>query len=1129
MAAIVKYVILLLMVYIYFAESQQDDSQTPGNNGTAVPVSAEPDPPEPRGPKGTNNLPPLPSDTQSGNQNNQPKQHRPPAPAVTPMPSDIPLPGNPLPAPLPDELPSMTMKPWEESVPIIIGPDYFCEKSPPIPIPTPQNCPTCQGACGTTACVNDNCAAKIFCSCDHLCLFFDDCCEEFVEHCPVDYDKAINMQNSLSKFQNLTEDCFNIRTAGAKTQKQRFKVGTPMVAKCPNGDECPMADRDWELKSNLNELIPIMDPHTGLNFVSYECAKCNGVDHAIPWEAQVDLMQPSGITTNDLPFIDYSLVTSIKYQQDLDVLLKKHYSRLLTVHGISVTPPNLAPIRYCPRYPVIDTCSETCNQNQELVELCTNSATIYSIIDFEIQRTFKNYYCALCAWNDNMRTFAQPSFESHLVCGKEQFLRSAAAEITSPIVLDIELQFDSETGVTLPHKIMDYCEMKPKDLMPEPVGCPTCQGKCGTVTKLFPAPNLHLDPETRIWCSCDPECLFYNDCCDRFVLYCPTEWDQGIALLQNLSEYKGAPKCFPSRIGLLGQVDIIETPMVYTCRDEEETSCTDMLKYHDHRRFNLRENVAEYIPVTDLETGIHYASVECARCNNISKFELWTTTVNLEEDLRWRMPGVDGRKWSELHLETQLPILQNLSEAGVTNIPAVTFSPPDGTVLRHCYKGYSGSVPFVKVYDKCPDSCVNEKLRDLCENGNTLYSKFLYKPNDLFLPHWNRVDPTFKNFHCAMCYYNRTMEQLCGENVPSQILCGAVGKEGPEGTKVNVGTMSLTLVFDFNIQQGEQVGHSGSGTNSERKTNDTDLQVLGIITIICMSISIICLLIRIAFQFCIPFFWSLAGRMQVQLAIALLISFVFVLIGAFVEDYHSFCYFCSVVKNFGFLATFSWMSAISFITWKIFGTDSIKHKPKTNKYNLSKISVPVWLIPTLLTAFTIMMDFVVIDNSFSPSFAQNLCWYNQRYALLMYFGIPIALCLIANIILFILTAIQLRKAFRNSKAVSKQEQKNFQVYIRLCLLMGITWILGFITPFVDHVVLNSLFVILNALQGLFLFIAFVCQKKIWDFISMKSHAHDLSSSNPSSGSSSSNTKYKTTTTELKNDVKRKYNVELKNL
>ena len=95
--------------------------------------------------------------------------------------------------------------------------------------------------------------------------------------------------------------------------------------------------------------------------------------------------------------------------------------------------------------------------------------------------------------------------------------------------------------------------------------------------------------------------------------------------------------------------------------------------------------------------------------------------------------------------------------------------------------------------------------------------------------------------------------------------------------------------------------------------------------------------------------------------------------------------------------------------------------------------------------------------------------------------------------------------------------------------MGITWILGFIAPFIDHVVVQSLFVILNALQGLFLFIAFVCQKKVWDYLTMKT-PKDTSTLVSSTGSSSgSQAKYKTTTTNVKSDVKRKSNVDSTNL
>ena len=788
MAPKVKYLILLLMMDFYLVACQMGESEAEasGGNGTAAPPPVAPDASQPRGSKWTN-LPPLPPD--SGNQNNQAQQDRPPSPAQTPMPSEIPLPGNPLPAPAPELVPIEPLEAVTPFVPIIIGPDYFCEETPPIPVPPPHNCPTCERQCGTIACPNDYCEVKRFCSCDHLCLFFNDCCEGYEEHCPAEHQKAIDMQGTLNKFEGSMESCFSLQAPVQNMKYSMRRTSTPIVVKCPNGDECPRDDNRWRFRQEFNDYIPVLDPHTGFQFASYECAKCNGIDNVIPWQVRIGFEQGPRLQGRDpenpIPFKNYSTVTSLNYQQDFDVFLQ----HTISVPEMMLNPPNLVSIRQCPTFSVTDTCSESCSQNQELVELCANSPTIYTSIKFDPQRAFRNYYCALCAWTDNMRIFAQPSFASTLVCGSDEILHPDAVQNVGPTVLDIGLQFNNETGLILPHKVMDYCEAKPRQLIPEPAGCPTCQGKCGTVSKLFPENNK------RVFCSCDPYCLFYNDCCDRLALHCPDEWEKGIDLLQNLTQYSGVPKCFPSRVNSLS----IETPMVCTCGDEEQTTCTDVLKYHDLKRFYLRENIEYYIPVTDLETGIHYASIECARCNNISKFELWKANVNVRHPTMEQ----DGSEKTEFHLERELPIYINNSIH-----PVVTFSPPAGTKLRHCYQGYSGSAPQITVHNKCPDSCHNEQLRDLCENGNTLYSKFRYKPFEGFQPQWNRADPTFKNFHCALCHWDRTSEQLYGEDVQSQIVCGGAGDSGRDPS-VNAGSWSLTLVFDFSLHEGEKVSQSG--------------------------------------------------------------------------------------------------------------------------------------------------------------------------------------------------------------------------------------------------------------------------------------------------------------------------------
>ena len=53
------------------------------------------------------------------------------------------------------------------------------------------------------------------------------------------------------------------------------------------------------------------------------------------------------------------------------------------------------------------------------------------------------------------------------------------------------------------------------------------------------------------------------------------------------------------------------------------------------------------------------------------------------------------------------------------------------------------------------------------------------------------------------------------------------------------------------------------------------------------------------------------------------------------------------------------------------------------------------------------------------------------------------------------------------------------------MIMRMTWIFGFISAFTDELAVQIIFVILNSLQGLFLFISFVCNKAVLSEIKKK--------------------------------------------
>ena len=55
---------------------------------------------------------------------------------------------------------------------------------------------------------------------------------------------------------------------------------------------------------------------------------------------------------------------------------------------------------------------------------------------------------------------------------------------------------------------------------------------------------------------------------------------------------------------------------------------------------------------------------------------------------------------------------------------------------------------------------------------------------------------------------------------------------------------------------------------------------------------------------------------------------------------------------------------------------------------------------------------------------------------------------------------------------------NFHLYLRLAVIMGLTWIVGLVAALVDMEEVWFAFVILNTTQGIFIFASFTCNKKV---------------------------------------------------
>ena len=151
----------------------------------------------------------------------------------------------------------------------------------------------------------------------------------------------------------------------------------------------------------------------------------------------------------------------------------------------------------------------------------------------------------------------------------------------------------------------------------------------------------------------------------------------------------------------------------------------------------------------------------------------------------------------------------------------------------------------------------------------------------------------------------------------------------------------------------------------DEEIDDRDI-ALGILSLICYVISIICLIIRLILQPIIIVFQKRQGKLHLQLTIALLVTFLMLIIGVFLSDDSDACIAGAVLLAYGFLAAFIWMNIIAVDTWLAFRPSAAFSRADEDERSLIVHYLCGWGIPLLLVAVSLGMNFADVDEKFRP-------------------------------------------------------------------------------------------------------------------------------------------------------------------
>ena len=278
---------------------------------------------------------------------------------------------------------------------------------------------------------------------------------------------------------------------------------------------------------------------------------------------------------------------------------------------------------------------------------------------------------------------------------------------------------------------------------------------------------------------------------------------------------------------------------------------------------------------------------------------------------------------------------------------------------------------------------------------------------------------------------------------------------------------TIWLCINFSTNYEERLAKVG------RRTNENNV-VLVVLTYVGLSFTILSFVLVLVTYGLFEELRTLPGIYLMNICLAhLLVSLLYLVTGN--AETKVACSVIAVLLHYLFLVSFTWMSIIAFETWNVFSKILVQRR------NLNRREKRLHLLCRIalgwFCAFVFIVVCVALDQSNTVAFQYGGikgCWRNNTHASLYFFVLPVALSLSFNSVFFALTVRAIRQTNKQTQRATHQTQNRptAAVFLKIFILMGFTWIFGFLQGLVSDY-FEYLFIIFTSLQGLYVVLAFV--------------------------------------------------------
>ncbi|CAF0771946.1 unnamed protein product [Rotaria sordida] len=637
-------------------------------------------------------------------------------------------------------------------------------------------------------------------------------------------------------------------------------------------------------------------------------------------------------------------------------------------------------------------------------------------------------------------------------------------------------------------------------------------------------------------CFCDSVCQQYGDCCYHTELltnnyecidYLLPTINNQILLFNTLSVWMRT-KCLSIYIG--SQVDI---------------QCRNLNNY------TFNDNPILFIPVTSLQTNITYRNYYCAYCNNdvnenikFWEYKLFCSENNYNKD--YLILNNDQEVQYYIHNLTKNCLKTILYPHNQGNLqPSVFIRPckkslspicPSDTPIdlaRNC-STFGTAYRYVKnssiIYHnsycaKCNHinnsdeiTCLDPYIRSSLPVMTLIRIQplsILFDPNLLQRYLNNNTIPHFiysVSYNCTKLneYYD-LFQQKCSQITNStQEFFISMKCLYPIQTliqsydKIYYNNGSIYLVNDTILLTKDEYVFISSNVIvfcADRWKNLLEASSIitssfpiyrNILSVICTSISLGCLLLFGIIFYLIPSLHNLPGKCLLFLSISLFIGQLTFISTSNLTKYNSICFLSAIIIHYFYLSSFIWLLIISIHIHSTFN-QQIRQQDKIDKNyrRLIIYNILVFCSTGIIILIGCLIQIISPQSKFSPAYGLIYCSISNINAMIIFFLLPIGCLLIIIIILFLRTLLTIYHSHKIAKLANVTSLSNTKnnnlifIYARLASLMGIQWILLIFALAIRQTWSWIIFEIINSLPGVFICLGFLSSKRVLNSLKQK--------------------------------------------